>query len=110
MNIPGFTASTSLYRAGGRYRASANRSGASANVGAVLPQLQRERALLLCLEDCDNNPSCVAVCNATHGGETGETSTFCPPGCGRCIPDPESRTGRSKTCNTADCRLYQKRC
>ena len=43
MNIPGFTASTSLYNTGGRYRASANRAGASATLGAVLPQMTRQQ-------------------------------------------------------------------
>lgn len=51
MNMPGFTAESSVYRTMGYYRAMAGHPTLSANA-AVLPQLARQLKLLRCLENC----------------------------------------------------------
>ena len=52
MKIPGFTASTSLYNTGGRYRALGGHSSGWANAAMVVPQLPRQLNLLQCLQGC----------------------------------------------------------
>jgi hypothetical protein len=115
MNIPGFTASTSLYNGGGRYRASANRTGAPATLGAVLPQMTRQQLeMLLCMNQCGIGDSgCVDRCYdaaTIDGGGTGEADLRCRPQCLECNRDRRSRTGRSKICVDADCRPHTKSC
>lgn len=51
MNMPGFTAESSVYRTMGYYRAMAGHLALSANA-AVLPQLARQLKLLQCLGNC----------------------------------------------------------
>ncbi len=50
MNIPGFTANTSLYITSGHYRASGGYLSGAAS--AVVPQLPRQLGLLKCLQGC----------------------------------------------------------
>ena len=65
MNIPGFTAETSLSKTRGHYRGMASHSAAAANSRAVLPQMPRQLKLLGCLQDCanfDSSPFCQQLC------------------------------------------------
>lgn len=65
-NMPGFTASKSLYTTSGRYRAMAGSDVGLANAPAVLPQLARQLDHLLCLQRCslaDASPGCQETCD-----------------------------------------------
>src|SRR5215475_2102848 len=52
MNMPAFTAETSLYRTAGRYYRIAGPSNGLIAGRGVLPQLPRQLQLLKCLEGC----------------------------------------------------------
>ena len=52
MKIPGFSASTSLYNTGGRYRTAGGNLSAWSSAPAVVPQLPRQLGLLQCLQGC----------------------------------------------------------
>jgi hypothetical protein len=126
MTIPGFTASTSLYNAGGRYRSTAGRPGASANARTVLPQLPRQIELLQCLGDCyfsDDIEGCRLLCywkdflnqgieqgTPGGGGGGGVEPERCRPRCSTCRSDSQSETGRSVTCTTTDCNTITAPC
>ena len=65
MKIPGFTASTTLYYTGGRYRTSGGNLSAWTNAPAVVPQLPRQLGLLQCLQGCSvagADPACEITC------------------------------------------------
>ena len=125
MNIPGFTADTSIYKTRGHYRAMASHPAASANKRAVLPQLPRQLQLLQCLQDCslaDSSPFCQQLCfwqdhintsddffgsrgggRGSGGGSGGGGGQSCVPECGPCIDG-------SRLCVRHDCSDYDRPC
>lgn len=116
MNLPGFTAETSL-QAHGHYRTIGGTAGGFANATGVVPQLP----IGFCQANCDHisDDFLRTVCelNCFSGGGTGGGggaggggSHLCTPRCGRCLPDPDSRTGRSKFCILRNCNDVQRAC
>jgi hypothetical protein len=114
MNMPGFTAETSLYNTSGHYRAMAGTPNDLIGSGGVLPQLP----IGFCMADCDftyPNDSflssvCKLGCFGDGGGGGGGGGEHCRPTCGQCQPDPGSPTGRSKPCIKSNCDDYDKPC
>src|SRR5258705_9201107 len=113
MSLPGFTAETSLQLAGGTYRSVGGMS--SGLVSGVLPQLP----IGFCQANCDRiiDPFLSAVCRLQcldqgggGPGGGGGGGQVCRPGCGRCLPDSESPTHRSKTCILRNCDDVQRAC
>lgn len=113
MNMPGFTAEASLYKASGHYRM----AGAPNDlVGSheVLPQLP----IGFCQANCDHiqDDFLRTVCNlgcldqSDGGGVGGGGGQSCRPSCGPCHSDPDSPTGRSKTCVKRNCDDYDRSC
>lgn len=122
-SLPGFTATASLYRTRGSYRAAVGSAPAGLNGVGVTPQLKRQLDLLLCLQGCSlagSNPACTDTCyrmehigasndHQNPGGGGGPNDPGCRPGCGRCQRDPETRR-RVRTCVTADCDTFTRSC
>jgi hypothetical protein len=109
MNMPGFTAETSLHQTRGRYRARAGAHAASAGGREVVPQLP----IGWCMADCDeqypwgslDNFICKYNCtgDGDGGGTGGGGEPRCRPRCSPCRGDMDSESGRSRTCLRADC-------
>ena len=120
MNMPGYTAEASLYRASGHYPAKAGTPEALVDGRGVLPQLPRQLSLLLCLENCadfDSSPNCRDSCfqdsdstEGDGGGDGGGGGLYCTPQCGPCYADSDSSTGGFRTCRYANCDTYDKPC
>jgi hypothetical protein len=90
MNVPGFTAESSLYRTSGRYQMTV---GFALNGGVLRPQL----CSLTCLGNCLDN-----VCS----GLTGEAGTNCRRDCGRscgCNFPPPIDCGANLNCGNHCC-------
>jgi hypothetical protein len=85
MNLPGFSADASLYKTSGHYRLSAS----AASMATVRIGLAQVRPPL------------------PDGFPDGQ---FCRPGCGPCVPDPDSATGCSRTCITPNCNDFTRPC
>src|SRR5262245_57478555 len=100
MNLPGFTAETSLQLPGSTYRSMAG--PAYGSLSQVLPQLP----IGFCQANCDRiqDPFLRSVCELQcfsqggGGGTGGGGGQVCRPQCGRCLRDADSPTGRSKLC------------
>lgn len=113
-NMPGFTAEKSIYQTSDHYRAIANTPNNVRSSREVLPQLP----IGFCQANCDRiqdsflRSVCVLRCfDATGGGGGGDGGgPFCRPGCGRCLADPDSPTGRSRTCIRRNCDDYVRAC
>ena len=114
MNIPGFSAEASLHQSGSYYAANATNNHSSYG-GVVVPQLP----IGFCQANCDRiqDPFLSAVCRLQclgqgggGGGVGGGGGQVCRPGCGRCLPDDESPTGRSKTCILRNCDDVSRAC
>jgi hypothetical protein len=54
MNVPGFTAESSIHQTSGHYRVRAGSFSGLADGRLVSPQLPRQISLLNCLDGCDN--------------------------------------------------------
>ena len=107
MNMPGLTAGASLYNASGRYRIPARSTATRA--ARVMPQLP----IGFCMANCDNDDYvCKFRCleQGDPGGPHSPPQEQCRPGCGPCLRDSESTTGRSKTCIRRNCDHYTLRC
>ena len=108
MNLPGFTAETSL-QSHGHYRAMA---GASTTLRGVVPQLP----IGFCQANCDSisDPFMRSVCNlnclAEGGDGVGRHHPLCLPQCGRCLPNEDSPTGRSRLCILRNCADVDRPC
>jgi hypothetical protein len=94
MNLPKFTAEQSLY---GK---------------VVQPQLRKTD--YECVHDCleaGGGDICNFFCteNVDDGGGGGGGQT-CRPGCGPCLPDPDSPMGGFRTCVKYDCDTYDSPC
>ena len=114
MNTPGFAAAASLYKATGQYRAVAGSPNALPGGREVLPQLP----IGFCQANCDAiaDPFLRTVCDLNclgsggQGSGAGGGSHSCLPRCGRCLPDPDSRTGRSRLCVRPNCEAVDRAC
>ena len=111
MNTPGFNAEASLYKADGYYHSAATYFSAADGI-VVQPQLRKTD--YECVHDCleaGGGDMCNFFCteNVDEGGGGGGGES-CRPGCGPCYNDPDSATGRSKTCVRADCETYDVQC
>jgi hypothetical protein len=112
MNLPGFTAETSLRSGGNIYRSMGGHSLGS--MSQVLPQLP----IGFCQANCDRiqDPFLHSVCELQcldqggGGGTGGGGGQVCRPQCGRCLPDSESPTGRSKFCLLRNCDDVTRAC
>ena len=111
MNLPGFTAESALHL-NGHYRAMA---GPAANLSGVVPQLP----IGFCHANCDaiSDPLLSSVCklncmggNGGVGGGGGPRPHLCVPQGGKCMADPDSRTGRSKLCILRNCNDVDRPC
>jgi hypothetical protein len=112
MNLPGFTADATLYKTNVNYKTVGSHF---VTVGhGVVPQLP----IGFCQANCDHisDPFLREVCNLQcmdqggGGGGGGGGGEFCRPACGPCHPDPDSPTGRYKTCVKRNCDTYDVRC
>jgi len=125
INIPGFNAESSLNKTSGHYLAIAGTPHVFAGGREVLPQLPRQIKLLQCLGACGYNADSADYSTCTDrcfwddfvgggggggGGNGGGGGQHCRPECGPCYDDPDSPTGRSKTCIKANCDTYDKQC
>lgn len=114
MNIPGFTAETSVYKTNGYYRAMAGTPNALEDGRGVLPQLP----IGFCQANCDmiNDPFLREVCEIQcierlgDGGSGGGGVHYCHPTCGPCHPDALSPSGYSMTCRYYDCTTEKVDC
>jgi hypothetical protein len=115
MNMPGFSAQAALARTRGRYRRFGH--GASMDsTGRVTAQLP----IGFCQANCDRiqddfmRTVCEMQCMDQGGGGTdpggGGGGTFCRPKCQTCRRDPESSSGRSRSCINRDCDTYTLEC
>jgi hypothetical protein len=117
MKMPRFTAEASLYKVREFYQSTANHygdaSGKSADSNAVVqPQLRKTD--YECVHDCleaGGGDMCNFFCteNVDEGGGGGGGQS-CRPECGPCYDDPDSPTGRTRTCIRADCETYDRQC
>jgi hypothetical protein len=114
MNLPGFSADATLYKTKVNYNTTSSHFGTAGSY-AVLPQLP----IGFCQANCDRiqDPFLRQVCELRcfeqtggGGGGGGGGGQFCTPGCGACHPDPDSPTGRYKTCVKRNCDTYDLRC
>jgi len=112
MNLPGFTAETSL-QSSGHYRTMVGASVSSANVRGVVPQLP----IGFCMANCDRigDDFMRSVCNLNclgggGGGGFGGGGPLCRPQCGRCLPNEDSPTGRSRLCILRNCDDVDRAC
>ncbi|WHZ16086.1 MAG: hypothetical protein OJF52_002935 [Nitrospira sp.] len=113
MKLPGFTAGSTLYKTTRTYN-SIGRSFVTPGNHGVLLQLP----IGFCQANCDHisDPFLRSVCNLQcfdqggGGGGAGRGGQFCRPGCGPCHRDPDSPTGRYKTCVKRNCDTYDVRC
>jgi hypothetical protein len=113
MKLPGFTADSTLYKTPRAYNA-IGRPFLAAGHPSVLPQLP----IGFCQANCDriDDPFLRSVCNIRcmdqggGGGTGGGGGQTCRPGCGPCHHDPDSPTGRYKTCIKRNCDTYDVRC
>lgn len=87
MNMPEFTAETSLYKTSRHYRARTGTSNAWVDGQGVLPQLSRQLELFqvsgtLRRRGDGDGCACLKVCNGNGGNCT--PCTCSPPNCGTC--------------------------
>src|SRR6266849_1008943 len=116
MNLPGFTADTSIYKAIEHYRAMGGTPSELVSGRGVRLQLPQE--LQSCLSRCDFSPHpnlCNYFCYYEYGGggqdgQGGHGPQPCSRTCGACLGDPGSSTGRSKTCRMPNCEWYTIEC
>src|SRR5256885_14779903 len=110
MNMPGFTAEASLGKSGKFCRSTPTYTSESFgisgdSIAVVQPQLRRTD--YECVHDCFEAGGPADICNffcteiVEDGGGRGEQ--HCLPACTPCGRDPESRTGRSRTCIDFHC-------
>lgn len=114
MNLPGFTAETSL-QVHGHYRTMSGAAGGFTNPRGVVPQLP----IGFCQANCDAisdsfmrsvcELQCLDSAGAGGGGRVGGRHV-CVPQCGRCLPDSDSPTGRSKLCILRNCNDVDRPC
>ncbi len=120
MNLPGFTAETTVYKSSGSYRGTSVSASPAGKAGTILPQLRRQMKLLQCLQGCsyaDSPDYCADLCywnefTDAGGGENGGgggPQQVCTPGCGPCRAVP-GEPGRTKTCVKRNCDTYDVRC
>src|SRR5215475_6206353 len=111
--MPGFNADAAHYKTKGYYMAGSPIVMARSH--GVLPQLP----IGFCQANCDKiqDPFLRQVCeircfdqSGRGGGGGGGGGQSCTPGCGSCHPDPDSPTGRYKTCVKRNCDTYNLRC
>jgi hypothetical protein len=113
MNMPGFTAEISLHPSRVYYQATTG-FHRMAYAGIVSPQLP----VGFCQANCDRigDPFMRSVCELRcldsdgGGGGGGGGGQVCRPSCGRCLPDPDSRTGKSKLCMLRNCDTVDRAC
>jgi hypothetical protein len=114
MNLPGFTAESALHL-NGNYRAMTGPSTGFRNLRGVVPQLP----IGFCQANCDaiGDPFLSSVCrlnclgsNGAGGGGGGRRPPLCVPQCGRCLPNEDSPTGRSKFCILRNCNDVDRPC
>jgi hypothetical protein len=112
MNMPGFNADSSLYKASKSQRWRAPHFNHSFGVQPQLRKTDYE-----CVHDCleAGGPESLDMCNFfctenVDDGGGGGGGEQCRPGCGPCHSDPDSPTGRSQTCVRADCETYDRQC
>ena len=120
MNKPGFNAEASLYKVGEFYQPTVTQGGGSSgnpadNNAVVQPQLRNTD--YECVHDCleAGGPESLDMCNFfctenVNDGGGGGGGQSCRLGCGPCHNDPDSPTGRSRTCVRADCETYDTQC
>lgn len=103
MNLPGFTAEASVYQAVQPYRtrSSHDPAGLSNSVQAALAIYVDGRFI------CNGEVNEFGFINC---GPIGGGGQVCRPACGRCLPDSESPTGRSKLCILRNCDDVQRAC
>jgi hypothetical protein len=108
MNMPGYTADASVYRTRNCYT-SRRASSALRGSQGVLPQA---RSIGFCQADCvPGDYPCLWGCMEGGGGGGSTLPTeHCRPSCGRCLPDSDSPTGRSRLCLKANCDDYSRPC
>src|SRR6266496_2615508 len=98
MKMPRFTAEASIYKLRKFYQPAATHFGDSFGKSAVVqPELRK------------TDYECVHDCLEAGGGDGGG-GEVCRPECGPCYNDPDSPTGRSRTCVTANCETYDRQC
>lgn len=99
MNVlPGFIAESSLYKTIGRYQLASTTQRGELNASMVQPSLAiYQDGRFVC--NGEITESGYINCYPIGGGG----GPFCRPSCGRCESDPESRTGRSRTCIKRNC-------
>lgn len=108
MSIPGYTADASVYRSRNCYSIIRTSISVRGNQG-VLPQA---RSIGFCQADCaPGDYLCLWHCMEEGGGGAPTPPTqYCRPSCGRCLPDSDSPTGRSRLCLKANCDDYSRPC
>jgi len=113
MKMPRFTAEASIYKLRKFYQPAATHFGDSFGKSAVVqPELRKTD--YECVHDCleaGGGDMCNFFCteNVDDGGGGGG-GEVCRPECGPCYNDPDSPTGRSRTCVTANCETYDRQC
>lgn len=113
MNLPGFTAETSL-QSNGHYRTMVG-AGGFTTMSGVVPQLP----IGFCMANCDRigDDFMRSVCNLNclggggNGGGGGPSQHLCTPRCSRtCYPNEDSPTGRSRLCILRNCEDVERAC
>ncbi len=105
MNIPRFTAEDSLYRTSGRYQMTSSTHRVELNASLVQPSAAiYVDGRFVCYGDVTGGG--FINCYPPGGGG----SEFCRPSCGPCHSDPDSPTGRSRTCLKRNCDDYDRPC
>ena len=104
MNLPGFTAEASIYQPARSYKAGASRrrGGPANSVQAALAVYVDGR--FVC--NGEVNEFGFIDCGPIGGGG----GPLCRPACGRCMPDDESPTGKSRLCILRNCDDVQRPC
>ena len=116
LNMPGFTAQASLYKAGWHLRMAATQDS-WVGKGDVLPQLP----MGFCMANCDSieddfmRTVCEMRCSEDQGGGGGGGGggghpVICKPQCGPCRADDSSSTGGFQTCIKPNCDDYDRPC
>lgn len=113
MNIPEFTADSSIYKTSRHYRPMTGASNASVVGRGVTPQLP----IGWCQANCDSlqDPFERTVCEIQciepmDNGGGGGGVRYCHPTCGPCRPDARSPSGLSRLCRGYDCETEREDC
>ena len=105
INMPGFTAEASLYRTIERYQLASTTQRAEFKASMVQPSAAiYEDGRFVCYGEVTER----GYINCYPPGGGGEI--FCRPRCEPCRSDPESRTGRSRTCIDRNCDEFFRPC